>query len=79
MTFDLVITTSSSFDCFQLSKYLSLLDVHRRFHIPVGDGHKVSAYNLIENDCCIVVSNIGSRRAVGVRFLKWSTLQQPRA
>lgn len=49
MTFDLIISTPSSFDEFQLSKYLSLLDFHGRFNMvgrPGGDGPKVSTFDL---------------------------------
>ncbi|OCL14728.1 alcohol dehydrogenase GroES-like domain-containing protein [Glonium stellatum] len=67
MTFNLIISTASSFDGFQLSQYLSLLDVHGRFNLvglPGGDGLKVSTFDFITNSCFIGASNLGSRREV---------------
>lgn len=66
MTFNLIISTASSFDDFQLSQYLSLLDVHGRFNL-VGlpaDGIKVSTFDFIENSCFVGATNLGSRREV---------------
>ena len=67
MTFDLILSTASSFDGFQLSEYLSLLNVHGRFNlvgVPGGDGLNVSTFSFIENGCSIGASNLGSRREV---------------
>jgi alcohol dehydrogenase (NADP+) len=66
MTFDLIISTASSFQDFPLSQYLSLLGVHGRFHlvgVPGGDGLKVST-DFIGNGCSIGASNLGGRREV---------------
>ncbi|KAI1273522.1 oxidoreductase [Xylaria sp. FL0933] len=67
MTLDLIISTASSFEEFQLPSYLSLLDVHGRFNLvglPGGDGPKVSTFDLIANGCCIGATNLGSRREI---------------
>jgi len=67
MTFNLIINTASSFDGFQLTEYLSLLDVHGRFNsvgLPGGDGLKVHTMDFISNGCFIGASNLGSRREV---------------
>ncbi|CAP79664.1 Pc12g00370 [Penicillium rubens Wisconsin 54-1255] len=67
MTFDLIISTASSFQDFPLSQYLSLLGVHGRFHlvgVPGGDGLKVSTFDFIGNGCSIGASNLGGRREV---------------
>ncbi|RAH57476.1 alcohol dehydrogenase GroES-like domain-containing protein [Aspergillus piperis CBS 112811] len=67
MTFDLIISTASSFQDFPLSQYLSLLGVHGRFHlvgVPGGDGLKISTFDFIGNGCSIGASNLGGRREV---------------
>ena len=67
MSFNLIISTASSFDDFQLSQYLSLLDIHGRFNLvglPGGDGLKVSTFDFITNSCFIGATNLGSRREV---------------
>lgn len=66
MTFNLIISTASSFHEFQLSQYLSLLDVHGRFNL-VGlpaDSIKVSTFDFIENSCFLGATNVASRREV---------------
>src|SRR3954470_20013925 len=66
MTFNLIISTASSFDEFQLSEYLGLLDVHGRFNL-VGlpaDGINVSTFTFIGNSCFIGATNLASRREV---------------
>jgi alcohol dehydrogenase (NADP+) len=66
MTFDLIISTASSFENFQLSQYLSLLDVHGRFNL-VGlpaDGVKVSTFDFIGNSCFMGATNLASRHEV---------------
>lgn len=66
MTFNLIISTASSFNEFQLSQYLSLLDVHGRFNL-VGlpaDDIKVSTFTFIDNSCFIGATNLASRREV---------------
>jgi len=66
MTFNLIISTASSFDDFQLSQYLSLLDIHGRFNL-VGlpaESIKVSTFDFIENSCFMGATNVASRREV---------------
>lgn len=68
MTFNLIISTASSFDDFQLSQYLSLLDVHGRFNLvglpAIQGGLKVSTFDFIANSCFIGASNLGTRQEV---------------
>lgn len=67
MTLDLIISTASSFDEFQMSEYLSLLDVHGRFNLvglPAGKGPAITPFDFIANGCCIGASNLGSRQEI---------------
>lgn len=64
-TFDLIINTANSFDGFELSKYLSLLDVHGRWNsvgLPGGEGISIRNQDFIDNGCFIGSSHLGSRR-----------------
>ncbi|OAA74510.1 oxidoreductase [Akanthomyces lecanii RCEF 1005] len=63
-TFDLIVNTATSFDGFELSQYLSLLDVHGRWNsvgLPGGDGIVVRNQDFITNGCFIGTSHLGSR------------------
>jgi len=65
MTFDLIINTANSTENFDLSKYLSLLDVHGRWisvGLPEGSGQEVRAQDLLSNGCLIGASHLGSRK-----------------
>jgi alcohol dehydrogenase (NADP+) len=65
MTFDLIVNTANSFEGFQLSEYLSLLDVHGRWNsvgLPGGDGITIHNQDFMENGCFIGSSHLGSRR-----------------
>lgn len=64
MSFDLIVNTATSFDGFELSQYLSLLDVHGRWNsvgLPGGDGIVVRNQDFITNGCFIGTSHLGSR------------------
>ncbi|KAF4336067.1 C6 finger domain protein [Fusarium beomiforme] len=64
MTFDLILSTASSNDDFDLAPYLSLLKVHGRFiavGLPEGEGWRVSPQSLLANGCLIGSSHLGSR------------------
>ncbi|CAK7241692.1 MAG: putative secondary metabolism biosynthetic enzyme [Sporothrix thermara] len=65
MTFDLIINTANSFDGFDLSAYLSLLDVHGRWvsvGLPEGEGLSVRNQDFLSNGCFIGSSHLGSRK-----------------
>lgn len=66
MTFDLIISTANSFgDGFDLSAYLSLLDVSGRWvsvGMPEQSEISISPQQLIGNGCLIGASHLGSRR-----------------
>lgn len=65
MTFDLLIMTANSDENFDLSGYLSLLDVHGKYvmvGLSEGDGQKVKGFDLIGNGCLIGASHLGSRK-----------------
>ncbi|PKS10386.1 hypothetical protein jhhlp_002137 [Lomentospora prolificans] len=65
MTFDLIINTANSFDGFQLSEYLSILDVHGKWvsvGLPGGDGITIKNQDFLPNGCFIGSSHLGSRR-----------------
>ncbi|CAI4218077.1 unnamed protein product [Parascedosporium putredinis] len=65
MTFDLIVNTANSFDGFQLSEYLSLLDVHGKWvsvGLPGGDGITIKNQDFLPNGCFIGSSHLGSRR-----------------
>ncbi len=64
MTFDLIINTSSSFDGFDLGRYMGLLDVHGRWNnvgMP-GGGIQVHNQDFIANGCCMGSTHLGSRK-----------------
>lgn len=65
MSFDMILSTASSNDGFDLSPYLSLLKVHGRYiavGLPEGDGWQVRPQSLLANGCLIGSSHLGSRR-----------------
>jgi len=65
MTFDLIINTANSTEGFDLTSYLSLLDVHGRFisvGMPEGAGMQVRAQDLSFNGVLMGASHLGSRR-----------------
>jgi alcohol dehydrogenase (NADP+) len=67
MTFDLILTTASSNEGFDLGAYLSILDVHGRYvsvGLPEGSGMPVRAQDLLANGCLIGASHLGSRKEV---------------
>ncbi|KAI1799534.1 GroES-like protein [Daldinia bambusicola] len=65
-SFDLIISTANSTgEGFDLSGYLSLLDVHKKWisvGLPEGEGMRVKAMDLVRNGCLIGASHLGSRR-----------------
>ncbi|CAK7221624.1 hypothetical protein SBRCBS47491_004592 [Sporothrix bragantina] len=65
MTFDMILSTASSNDGFDINPYLSLLKVHGRYiavGLPEGEGWKISPFSLISNGCLIGSSHLGSRK-----------------
>ncbi|KAI6778879.1 alcohol dehydrogenase-like protein [Emericellopsis cladophorae] len=63
-TFDLIVNTASSFDGFELGKYLSLLNVHGRWNsvgMP-GEGITVHNQDFAGNGCFIGSTHLGSRK-----------------
>ncbi len=67
MTFDLIVNTASSTEGFDLSKYLTLLDVHGRWvsvGLPEGGGQEVKTQSFLKNGCLIGASHLGSRKEV---------------
>ncbi|KFA63126.1 hypothetical protein S40285_04780 [Stachybotrys chlorohalonatus IBT 40285] len=65
MTFDIIINTANSFDGFELSEYLSLLDIHGKWNsvgLPGGDGITVRNQDFLANGCYIGSSHLGSRK-----------------
>jgi len=65
MTFDLIVNTANSSEGFELSKYLSLLDVHAKWvsvGLPEGAGTEVKTADFMNNGCLIGASHLGSRR-----------------
>ena len=65
MTFDLIINTANSFDGFDLSQYLSLLDIHGKWNsvgLPGGEGISIRNQDFISNGCFIGTSHLGSRK-----------------
>lgn len=66
MTFDLIVSTSNNFgEGFDLSAYLSLLDVHGKFvsvGMPEDAELKISPQALNGSGCFIGASHLGSRR-----------------
>lgn len=66
MTFDLIISTANNFGPdFDLSGYLSLLDVHGRWisvGLPENETLQIKPQDLLGNGCLIGASHLGSRR-----------------
>jgi alcohol dehydrogenase (NADP+) len=65
MTFDLIVNTASGSEGFDLSAYLSLLDVHARWvsvGLPEGEGQEVKSHMFMSNGCLIGASHLGSRK-----------------
>lgn len=65
MTFDLIVNTAASFDGFELSKYLSMLDVHGHWNsvgMPGGEGISMRNQDFAGNGCYIGSTHLGSRR-----------------
>lgn len=65
MSFDLIVNTASSSDGFDLSTYLTLLDVHGKWvsvGLPGGGGFEVRNQDFLPNGCFIGSSHLGSRR-----------------
>ncbi|CAK7235843.1 hypothetical protein SEUCBS140593_009416 [Sporothrix eucalyptigena] len=65
MSFDLILSTASSNDGFDLSPYLSLLKVHGRYiavGLPEDEGWQVRPQSLLSNGCLIGSSHLGSRK-----------------
>lgn len=64
-SFDLIINCANSSKGFDLSKYLSMMDVHGRFisvGLPEEEGQEVKAQHLISNGVLIGASHLGSRK-----------------
>jgi len=64
-TFDLIISTASSAEGFDLSAYLSMLKVHGKFifvGLPEGEGWQLRPQTFFANGCMIGSSHLGSRR-----------------
>lgn len=65
MTFDLIVNTANSTKDFELTKYLSMMDVHGRFisvGMPEGAGQEVKSQDLAFNGVLIGASHLGSRK-----------------
>ncbi|CRK31484.1 hypothetical protein BN1723_018452, partial [Verticillium longisporum] len=65
MSFDLIVNTASSSEGFDLSTYLTLLDVHGKWvsvGLPGGGGFEVRNQDFLPNGCFIGSSHLGSRR-----------------
>lgn len=63
-SFDVVINTSSSYENFDLAKYLSMMDVHGKFisvGLPEEEGIVIKAQDLIPNGVSLSTSHIGNR------------------
>ncbi len=64
-SFDLILSTASSDEGFDLAPYLSMLKVHGKFisvGLPGGEGWKVRPQSLLGNGCLIGASHLGSRK-----------------
>ncbi|KAF4119289.1 alcohol dehydrogenase (NADP+) [Geosmithia morbida] len=64
LTFDIIINTATSFDGFEMSRYLSMLDVHGHWNsvgLPGGEGMSIRNQDFIANGCFIGSSHLGSR------------------
>ncbi|KAH8673547.1 alcohol dehydrogenase-like protein [Xylariales sp. PMI_506] len=66
MTFDLIVSTANAFGPdFDLSGYLSLLDVHGKWisvGLPENESLQIMPQDLLKNGCLIGASHLGSRR-----------------
>jgi alcohol dehydrogenase (NADP+) len=65
MTFDVILSTASSDDGFDINLYLSMLNVHGKFisvGLPEGKGWEIRPQSLLSNGCLIGSSHLGSRR-----------------
>ena len=65
MTFDLIVNTANSTKDFDLTKYLSMMDVHGRFisvGMPEEAGQEVRSQDLAFNGVLIGASHLGSRK-----------------
>ncbi|KAK6079257.1 zinc-binding protein [Seiridium cupressi] len=66
MTFDLIVSTANAFGGeFDLSAYLSILDVHGKWvsvGLPENETLQIKPQDLISNGCLIGSSHLGSRR-----------------
>lgn len=64
-SFDVIVNCANSSDGFDLTKYLSMMDVHGRWvsvGLPEEAGQEVKAQNLIANGVLIGASHLGSRK-----------------
>ncbi|KAL1974000.1 hypothetical protein VTN31DRAFT_5560 [Thermomyces dupontii] len=64
-SFDLIVNCANSSKNFDLTKYLSVMDVHGRWvsvGLPEEEGQTIKAQNLIANGVLIGASHLGSRR-----------------
>jgi alcohol dehydrogenase (NADP+) len=64
-SFDLIVNTASGSEDFDLSAYLSLLDVHAHWisvGLPEGEGQEVKSHMFMSNGCLIGASHLGSRK-----------------
>lgn len=64
-TFDLILSTASSAEGFELAPYLAMLKVHGKFisvGLPEGEGWKIRPQSLLGNGCLVGSSHLGSRR-----------------
>jgi alcohol dehydrogenase (NADP+) len=67
MTFDVILSTASPDDEFNINLYLSMLNVrlHGKFigaGLPEGKGWEIRPQSLLSNGCLIGSSHLGSRR-----------------
>jgi alcohol dehydrogenase (NADP+) len=65
MTFDVILSTASSDDGFDINLYLSMLNVHGKFisvGLPEGKWWEIRPQSLLSNGCLIGSSHLGSRR-----------------
>jgi len=72
LSFDLILSTASSDEGFDIALYLSMLNVHGKFvsvGLPEGKGWQLRPQSLLSNGCLIGSSHLGSRRET-VEMLK---------
>jgi len=73
LSFDLILSTASSDEGFDIALYLSMLNVHGKFvsvGLPEGKGWQLRPQSLLSNGCLIGSSHLGSRRET-VEMLSW--------